>query len=527
MNSATFPSIGDTLTEGCPNPNIGVPALLSPTYDHGVVPEFAVPRPNFIDPQLLHRRPTLAEERYWSSDSEPGRNGGYEQPGRHSSLSNNLPPANKSPDENDFDIAFREADMDVCVPELQSGVLDWLKLWVSQNKNRFPSTKELESLEILARTPGTQLMEWLRQNVKVQTVLQRGPRCLDSNVRYLHRKLQSGEANVFECTNGCGQTFSRKFEWTRHERGNFEEWVCRRCSYVFPRKDKLGEHLTKTSGHDILGINLEDQRRQFLAPNERPCGFCGKKFDSWEDWLKHVAAHFKGSIPGGVWKMSEWKEYRNDDDDDGHHYTGGSPGRNSLQWSRNIHNSTVGNVSGRSSNASDKSSDPYSGSTAWRLEPRRQEGLTLNTSTEPAAIKHTLDNPHEHAQHPIQDPTHDLAHRMSLLDVCNTGVQRYFNDDATASEYSCSCTDCMKRLHCEIPAVATDAPARSGRRCRRFGDRHYSKLERYIDAPPEEDVWTVLSAEARSIPLLARLNSVLIETVDVVGSPPVTIRPVL
>src|ERR1700722_15264994 len=216
-----------------------------------------------------------------------------------------------------FGLALREAEMSPDVTELSLGALSFLTVWMLLNPGRLPSTTDLKSIENLAhaRGKGKQMMDWLENRVSIVSetsiltnanLRQWGdyrPKCISSS----QSKIQSGgPTNRFTCTNGCGQTFNRKDSWARHERINFEEWICYVCTAVLTRDSHLRKHLEKHP--NTQGVNLEEYKRQLLAPMERPCGFCGDKFPSWEEWLVHVGAHFEGSIEGKVWKISEWEE---------------------------------------------------------------------------------------------------------------------------------------------------------------------------------------------------------------------------
>jgi hypothetical protein len=216
---------------------------------------------------------------------------------------------------NDFDIALEDPETALGVKNSGPGPLSYLVLWSLLNPGRLPSAKELKCLEHLAQVPAKQIMTWLKKHMSVTSTQQLDalqgsevpeyrPKCLNSR----QRKTLSGEPRLYECTHRCGQTFSkhRKGDWERHERINFEDWVCSVCDHVLGRKEHLQKHLKAV--HNIEGTKLENQKRQLLDSMDRPCGFCCKKFFAWVAWLGHVAAHFEGSIGRRKRKMSEWKE---------------------------------------------------------------------------------------------------------------------------------------------------------------------------------------------------------------------------
>jgi hypothetical protein len=241
---------------------------------------------------------------------------------------------------------LREAETTPNTTGLNSDTLRYLALWMLLNPGRLPSTKNLKSIENLSHAPGKSkaMMDWLKNQVTVisenntstnprltkllhrsDEARQYRPKCVSSR----QRRIQPSEPKVFACTNRCGQTFRRKGDWARHERTNFEEWACYVCTEGLTRKEHLRTHLKDS--HDMQDVNLEKYKHQLLAPVNRPCGFCGKRFSSWWEWLAHVGAHFEGSIRGRTWKMSEWKERkmtapksgRRSKRSSGHHHNGG------------------------------------------------------------------------------------------------------------------------------------------------------------------------------------------------------------
>ena len=179
------------------------------------------------------------------------------------------------------------------------------------------------ALEVLTKTPRDQLAGWLDKYGSIVQDQDRGvvdqvvaqaqmgvrldgylPKCRVTRPRSDRQQVPGGRETVFECTNGCRQGFNRKGDWARHERANIEEWMCLICHSTLSRKEKLREHLRNL--HDDPDVDLEQSRRQLLAPRERPCGFCLQIFDEWEEWLCHVSAHFEGLLPGGVKTMGNW-----------------------------------------------------------------------------------------------------------------------------------------------------------------------------------------------------------------------------
>jgi hypothetical protein len=184
--------------------------------------------------------------------------------------------------------------------------------------------KQLKALETLTEVPASKLSAWLTRHGKAllaepKPALNRAKvlsiaeelyfvRCLKSGFRYRPRKSDSDEPKVFECTNDCGQLFCRKGDWGRHERVNFEEWLCPHCGKVLTRCEHLRAHFR--DAHPVEKDISKYQKREFLTARQRPCGFCGSTLTDWSAWLAHVANHFEERREGGGRAMSYWTEYR-------------------------------------------------------------------------------------------------------------------------------------------------------------------------------------------------------------------------
>lgn len=221
---------------------------------------------------------------------------------------------------NDFDVAFADSMSMAMYPELEQRMLPWLKVWTTQHPCRTPSKDELSSLAVLTGACEEQITAWIEQRATTGCLLPRDtnqlattskayrPKCIDSRWRYRYRGQPEDGLKIFECTHRCGQSFSRqrKGDWARHERVNFEEWICPVCHGVLSRREKLRDHLRDF--HSSRDVVQESHRRLTLCVSQRPCGFCHLRLDSWAAWLAHVGAHFEGLLPGGEKKMSQWTD---------------------------------------------------------------------------------------------------------------------------------------------------------------------------------------------------------------------------
>ena len=98
----------------------------------------------------------------------------------------------------------------------------------------------------------------------------------------------------FSCTSFCGQHFSTKTKWKAHEELNFPRawWICKLCSDIFPRRDRLRDHKKKQHGQtkiEPIEKHSTNQRAMFSRSCFFSCGYNGKDFDQWVD---HVGNHF-------------------------------------------------------------------------------------------------------------------------------------------------------------------------------------------------------------------------------------------
>lgn len=227
---------------------------------------------------------------------------------------------------NDFDTTFLELESLEQSITLDAYTISCLTLWVAKNKSVEPPAKQLRALETLTEAPGIKLLEWLNEHGKSLLVDAKTipgyqkpsnfansnatyrVRCLETGFRYRPRQSDKNESNIFECTNQCGLDFQRKGDWCRHEKVNFEEWICPHCSKILSRREHLQKHLK--DAHPAEQDSSKHQRRETLKASQRPCGFCRTILTTWTAWLFHVAAHFERHLEVGKRSMEEWTEYR-------------------------------------------------------------------------------------------------------------------------------------------------------------------------------------------------------------------------
>ncbi|KAK5999449.1 hypothetical protein QM012_005450 [Aureobasidium pullulans] len=147
----------------------------------------------------------------------------------------------------------------------------------------------------------------------------------------------------FQCT-FCTDTFSTKYDWTRHEISchiPLKRYICcpfsavqkcdttgnQICAYcglvspsaehtashnheycqsrdpnarIFLRKDHLRQHLRSVHECDMLP-HMDTWLLEAVWVHSR-CGFCGERFTTWNERNEHLANHFKSGYHMGMWK---------------------------------------------------------------------------------------------------------------------------------------------------------------------------------------------------------------------------------
>jgi hypothetical protein len=228
---------------------------------------------------------------------------------------------------NEFDAIFRDLDSPEDGVALEGHAVGHLALWIAKNESVEPSDEQLKGLEIVTAVPRRKLSRWIRWHgnsllARARAVTTHSKvsgmyiennsnraRCLtESGFRHRLRISKSNGRKPFGCTNKCGQSFKREGDWCRHEKLNFEEWVCPHCpSKVLSRHEHLQKHFKDE--HPAVPDTSKQESRYFQAVKDRPCGFCAITLASWNNWLFHVASHFEGSAKGGAKDISTWLDY--------------------------------------------------------------------------------------------------------------------------------------------------------------------------------------------------------------------------
>lgn len=137
------------------------------------------------------------------------------------------------------------------------------------------------------------------------------------------------ERRRWACT-CCTQSYPSKWNWRRHEESNLFDWPCPQdeCSAVYPRQDKIPEHLRK---HHGITSKADPKPRLLHLSFRRHCGLCGEIFEDPSVFLDHVALHWDGkkaSYASAFCTMEQWRWYwpnskaeagnADDDNDDDH-----------------------------------------------------------------------------------------------------------------------------------------------------------------------------------------------------------------
>ena len=275
-------------------------------------------------------------------------------------------------------------------------------------------------------------------------------------------------------------------------------------------------------------INLEKYKHQLLAPINRPCGFCGKRFSSWWEWLAHVGAHFEGSIRGRTWKMSEWKERKmtapgsgrrskrssghhhnggdddDDDDDDGDagdnnddgtgaNNGGGSALNSSYQASQNASSVGQGQPANHNFGSTYANFNGFSGGATSRTHGNVQRTPSLRSTDKVKA--------------PI-DHTQEIVHRMAALDVSAAKIRSTSDAYAQASNYAPSPTNskehpCVKSYVADVSTRTVTVPSHKEKQ--QVGKLHtkdsstYGKgagsvaMSRWLKEKPHQEQWNAVT----------------------------------
>ncbi|KAI9732077.1 MAG: hypothetical protein M1818_007672 [Claussenomyces sp. TS43310] len=133
--------------------------------------------------------------------------------------------------------------------------------------------------------------------------------------KHVHEDVQP-----FTCTySNCREpkSFKRKADWVRHENERhrqLEWWTCQidECAHKCYRKDNFLQHLVrehklpepkhktkaavkKASGDDeqVWAVVRRCHHETQAKPQDEPCKFCGKAFNSWKKLTVHLAKHME------------------------------------------------------------------------------------------------------------------------------------------------------------------------------------------------------------------------------------------
>jgi len=133
----------------------------------------------------------------------------------------------------------------------------------------------------------------------------------------------------FRCT-FCGERFSRRYEWNRHEESVHVPrtcWICTRPECVdkpdnersFFRKDHLIQHLRRSHKlleSDINSLPSLDEWKSSTPPLDPfdqalHCGFCGHRSKSWGERVDHIADHVKNGADWNSWSKGRSRSWDN------------------------------------------------------------------------------------------------------------------------------------------------------------------------------------------------------------------------
>ncbi|KAG0650927.1 hypothetical protein D0Z07_2505 [Hyphodiscus hymeniophilus] len=132
--------------------------------------------------------------------------------------------------------------------------------------------------------------------------------------KHVHEDVQPFTCTYDKCKEP--KSFKRKADWVRHENErhrHLEWWICQveDCSHPCYRKDNFLQHLVrehklpepkqktkaaikKARGTEPAWIMLEQCHHETQnRPQDEPCKFCGKSFNTWKKLTVHLAKHME------------------------------------------------------------------------------------------------------------------------------------------------------------------------------------------------------------------------------------------
>lgn len=132
--------------------------------------------------------------------------------------------------------------------------------------------------------------------------------------KHVHEDVQPFTCTYDKCKEP--KSFKRKADWVRHENErhrHLEWWICQvdDCRHPCYRKDNFLQHLVrehklpepkqktkaaikKAHGTEPAWIMLEQCHHETLnKPQDEPCKFCGKSFNTWKKLTVHLAKHME------------------------------------------------------------------------------------------------------------------------------------------------------------------------------------------------------------------------------------------
>jgi hypothetical protein len=236
-------------------------------------------------------------------------------------------------------------------------LIEWAR---THQENLYPSAAEKANLQEITGLDARQLNTWFA-NYRRRKQTGRSNKDASNRISMINTDPVHGGLNAraiepsiagtnlsaqtqqkkFQCT-FCTDTFTTKYDWTRHEISlhlPLKRYICcpfsavqqcpetgdQICAYcglaspttehshnhqycqsrepdarIFLRKDHLRQHLRSVHECDMLP-HMDHWLLEAVWVNSR-CGFCGQRFTVWSERNDHIAAHFKSGYHMGMWK---------------------------------------------------------------------------------------------------------------------------------------------------------------------------------------------------------------------------------
>ena len=296
--------------------------------------------------------------------------------------------------------------------------------------------------------------------------------------RKVRRQLRKDPTKPYTCTSRCGQMFSRRDHWKRHEEANnFAQkvWICScdKCrskslgERAHFREDNARKHVRSVHKAQPLSKHVTVVTEYVIPKNySRHCFLqqCTKMFKSWSHQCKHIARHMERE----PWDELEWRSLEHGMEQNADKVTGSSGSEDSGQTSSLSHNR-----------------DGRDGSESGAGGPGPHYGSRADRDPGPDSENHSTFNQHPHTTQGSQN--HEPGH-------FSYAFERRSGDTIQRSMLHLD----FLRLDLTVPFETPTAELRPGIK-RLEGDHHSSDKQSSLDWESDHQKSSTLDHSIESI----------------------------